>query len=161
MPVPTETLWQLIQADPQLSTIAGAIQSRPELVTLLNGTDPITLFLPTNGALSALPEWAAIAADDARFEQFLLGHAVQGTLDSTQVFASSQLTTMSDETLVIDSVAGTINGGHLVKADTQATNGYLHTVDDALVVPEPTPTTTTTPSTDAPTVTDAPTTTTV
>jgi uncharacterized surface protein with fasciclin (FAS1) repeats len=147
VPLPTETLWQLIQADPQLSTIAGAIQSRPELVTLLSGTDPITLFLPTNAALSALPEWGAISTDDARFELFLLGHAVAGSLDSTAVFASTQLTTMSNETLVIDSVAGTINDAHFVTPDAEATNGYLHTVDAALVVPEPTPTTTEAPTT--------------
>ena len=146
--MPTENLWQLIQADPQLSTIAAAIQSRPELVTQLTGTDPvtatITLFLPTNTALSALPEWTDIAADDERFEAFLLGHAVAGSMNSTQVLAQFELTTLSNETLVIDRLAGTINGARFVTVDTEATNGFLHTVDDALIVPPPTPTTTTT-----------------
>ena len=145
--MPTQNLLQLIQADPQLSTIAAEIQRRPELVTQLTGTDPITLFLPTNTALSALPEWTDIAADDERFEAFLLGHAVAGSLNSTQVLAQFELTTLSDETLVIDRLAGTINGATFVTVDAEATNGYLHTVDDALIIPEPTPTTTT----DAPT----------
>jgi uncharacterized surface protein with fasciclin (FAS1) repeats len=147
--LPTESLWQLVQADPQLSTIVGAIQSRPELVALLSGTDPvtgtnpITLFLPTNTALTALPEWTAIAADDERFEAFLLSHAVAGSLNSTQVLAQFELTTLSNERLVIDRLAGTINGAMFVTVDAQATNGYVHTVDDALIVPPPTPTTTT------------------
>jgi transforming growth factor-beta-induced protein len=149
VPLPTQTLWQLIQADPQLSTLAGAIQTRPELVNLLGGSGPITLFLPTNAALSALPEWSGIAADDARFAMFLLGHAVEGSLDSAQVLASSELTTMSDEKLVIDRLAGTINGARFVTLDTQATNGYLHTVDGALVVPAP-PATTAAPAAEAP-----------
>jgi uncharacterized surface protein with fasciclin (FAS1) repeats len=54
---------------------------------------------------------------------------------------------MSNETLVIDRLAGTINGAMFVTVDAQATNGYVHTVDDALIVPPPTPTTTTTAAT--------------
>jgi uncharacterized surface protein with fasciclin (FAS1) repeats len=110
----------------------------------LTGADPITLFLPTNAALSALPEWTDIAADDARFEAFLRGHAVAGSLNSDQVLAHVELTTLSNETLVIDGPARTINGAMFVTADAHATNGFLHTVDDALTVPPPTPTTTTT-----------------
>ena len=151
--MPTENLWQLIQADPQLSTIGGAIQSRPELVALLSGTDPvtgtnpITVFLPTNTALAGLPEWTAIAADDERFEAFLLSHAVAGSLNSTQVLAQFELTTLSNEKLVIDRLAGTINGARFVTVDAQATNGYVHTVDDALIIPPPPTTTTEAPTT--------------
>ena len=116
----------------------------------VNGMNPITLFLPTNTALSTLPEWPAIATDDERFEAFLRGHAVAGSLNSTQVLAQSELTTLSNETLVIDNLAGTINGAMFVTVDAEATNGFLHTVDAALIVPPPTPTTTTS---EAPTTT--------
>ena len=141
--MPTETLWQLIQADPDLSLFSSAVQSRPELVALLSRPEPLTLFLPTDAALAAMPEWSGISADDELLSAFVNGHAVNGALTSPEVLASFELTALSGDTLVIDGLAGTVNGRHFVTADTEGTNGYLHTMDGPLVNP---PTTTTTTS---------------
>jgi len=141
------TAWQLIQADPELSSIATAIGARPELVLLLSGTEPLTLFMPTNTALLAMPTWPAISIDEVLFDDFLRGHVVAGALTSVDVLASFELTSIGDDTLVIDRLAGTINGATFVTIDAQATNGYLHTVNAPLITPAPTIETATTEST--------------
>jgi len=126
--------------------IAAAIAPRPDLVLLLEGDAPITVLLPTNTAISAIPNWADIAADDVAFSDFLRGHIVSGRLTSVQILGEFELTTISGETLVIDRLAGTINGARFVSIDAAATNGYVHTIDGPLVIVEVTPTTTTTPN---------------
>jgi len=136
VPAPTLTAWELVQADPSLRMVTAAIEDRPDLVLLLSGNDPLTLLLPTDTALADIPRWAEIAADDATFAEFLRGHIVAGELTGEQVIGAFELTTLSDEKLLIDRLAGTINGARFVTVDDAATNGYLHTVDGALVIPE-------------------------
>jgi hypothetical protein len=40
---PTQTGWELIQSDPQLSDYTAAIETRPDLVELINGTEVVTV----------------------------------------------------------------------------------------------------------------------
>lgn len=135
--------------------ITTAIESRPDLVLLLNGDAPVTALLPTNAAIAAVPNWADVAADDVAFTEFLRGHIVSGELTSVQVLETFELTTIGGQTLVIDRLAGTINGARFVTVDAHGTNGYVHTVDAPLVTVEAT-TTTTTATTATTTTTTAP-----
>jgi uncharacterized surface protein with fasciclin (FAS1) repeats len=102
---------------------------------LINSQNVVTVFVPTNQALSLIPNWDQIAADDAAMNSFVRSHIVTGGLTAEDIFAESQLTTINDERLVIDPAAETINDAHIVTANQQATNGYFHTIDRALVVP--------------------------
>ena len=140
---PTETDWELIQADPEASVYAAAVTTRPELVEVINSGD-VTVFVPTNAATEAEPSWNAIVADDAAFDEFVRSHIISGAVTVEQLFTGttpSQVPTIGGATLTVDPVARTINGARIVTPDAHGTNGYVHTIDQLLVVPPVTPTT--------------------
>jgi uncharacterized surface protein with fasciclin (FAS1) repeats len=135
---PTQTNWELIQSDPQLSDYASAVATDPVLVDLINGNDLITVFAPTNSAVAQMPSWDAIVADPAALDNFVKSHAVPGALTIEQLFAGTtprQLTTLSGEMLIVDPLQQTVNGARIVTPDTPATNGVVQTIDRLLVVP--------------------------
>jgi uncharacterized surface protein with fasciclin (FAS1) repeats len=137
------------------------VATNPDLVDLINGDDVITVFVPTNSAIDQVPNWDAIVADPVALDRFVRSHAVPGALTIDQLFTGTtprQLTTLSGEMLTVDPVQQTINGARIVTPDTPATNGVVQTVDRLLIVPEPTPTTTTTLAAAPTTVAAAPTT---
>jgi uncharacterized surface protein with fasciclin (FAS1) repeats len=136
----------LIESDPQLSDYASAVATDPVLVELIDGTDVITVFAPTNSAIAQVPNWDAIVADPVALDRFVKSHAIPGALTVEQLFAGTtptQLTALSGDILTVDPVQQTINGARIVTPDTPATNGVVQTVDRLFIVPEPTPTTTT------------------
>ena len=77
---PTQTDWELIQEDPQLSDYTAGFADRPELVELVNGTDVVTVFAPTNAAIAQVANWDEIVADDEAFESFVRSHLISGAL---------------------------------------------------------------------------------
>ena len=112
---PTQTDWELIQRDPQLSDYTSAVATDPQLVELINGDNVITVFAPTNSAIAQVPNWDAIVADPAALDSFVRSHAVAGALTVDQLFAGTtptELTTLNGETLMVDPVQRTINGAH-------------------------------------------------
>jgi uncharacterized surface protein with fasciclin (FAS1) repeats len=155
---PTQTDWELIQSDPQLSDYASAVATDPQLVELINGVDPVTVFAPNNSAIAQVPNWDAIVADAAALDSFVRSHAVAGALTVDQLFAGTaptELRTLSGEVLTVDPVQRTINGANVVTPDTPATNGIVQTIDRVLVVPTVTTTTTSTTEAAAPTTASA------
>jgi uncharacterized surface protein with fasciclin (FAS1) repeats len=166
VPAP-QSLWELVQLDPNLSEFAAAVQSAG-LVGLLDGTmtvadlsallgidlqvelglDPLleiyTVFAPPNSVVTALPDWAAIKADPAASRRFVLSHIVPDSYLVAEVFAFTELTSLNGDVLAVDSVAQTISGAHVVTPDLAAPNGVLHVVDAFVIVPTLAPPTTTT-----------------
>ncbi len=142
---PTQTDWELIQEDPQLSDYTAGFADRPELVELVNGTDVVTVFAPTNAAIAQVANWDEIVADDEAFESFVRSHLISGALTAADLFTGIEpyeLPTLSGETIEVDPVNQTINGATIVTADTQGTNGIVQTIDALLVVPTLAPATT-------------------
>ena len=173
MPAP-ESLWDVVQADPNLTEFAAAVQTAG-LVGLLDGPMPVadlsalvgvdlqvelgldpslddyTVFAPPNAALTALPDWAAIKADPAASRRFVLAHVVPGTHVLAEILTLAELTSLNGDVLAIDQGAQTINGAHVVTPDIAAPNGVLHVVDTFVVVPSLAPPATTTVAPTAPT----------
>ena len=140
----------MIQEDQQLSEYAAGFVDRPELVELINGDDVVTVFVPTNQAIALVPNWDEIVADDEAFDSFVRSHLITGAVTADQLFTGTeprQVATLSGEMVTIDPVAQTINGASIVTADTPATNGLVHTIDQLFIVPTVTATTTTSTST--------------
>ena len=86
---PTQTEWELIQVDPEVSDYAAAIATRPELVELINSDDLVTAFVPTNTALDDVPDWEQIVADEAAFDSLVRSHLITGALTAEQIFAGT------------------------------------------------------------------------
>jgi uncharacterized surface protein with fasciclin (FAS1) repeats len=128
----------VIQEDPQLSDYEAGFTNRPELVELINGEDVVTAFAPTNAAIALVSNWDEIVADDEAFDSFVRSHMLTGAVTTDQLFTGTeprQVATLGGEMVTIDPVARTINGASIVSADTSATNGLIHTIDQVLSVP--------------------------
>ena len=148
--MPTETGWQLIQADPQLSRYSGAVTAQQPIVDLLEQPgQTYTIFVPNDAALNAVPDWAAIAADPDALMSFVRKNTVAGSYTVEQLLAAppDSVRNLDGEVLVIDPLLRTINGATIVTPDVQSANGYVQTVNMPLVMVEPPTATTVAPAT--------------
>jgi uncharacterized surface protein with fasciclin (FAS1) repeats len=154
--VPTQTTWELIQADPSLSLFEEAV-----ITAGLESSIGGTVLAPNDSAVSAMPDSAAILIDPTAAAEFVLSHMVSGQLDSAAIFASPTLSTQGGDTLTIDGTLQTIAGpdgtASIVSPDNLGTDGFLHVINAVLDVPPPP----VAPTTEAPTTTADSTTTTV
>merc|ERR1711915_271187 len=116
------------------------------LAETLTGDGPLTVFAPTNDAISALPSsLVQLLMDDTELlKNVLLYHVVAGEITSN----------MADNNVKLDSVEGspllvnlylkskyydgfiTINGKRVVSADNMADNGVVHFIDGVMLVPK-------------------------
>lgn len=146
-PDPTPTPMSIVEiasGDAQFSTLVAALQ-QADLVSVLEGTGPFTVFAPTNAAFTAAGIDLGTISDEA-LKEVLLYHVLggakitSGDLAEGQTYASTASTYGPDATqlsiLIEKNSAGNvvINGTTNVStADVDATNGVIHIVDEVLM----------------------------
>ena len=156
-PVPTapaadNTIVGKAVATPSLSILVAAL-TKAELVGVLKGTGPFTVFAPTNDAFTAANiSVASINAlstptEIATLKQVLLNHVISGSkttaaqltdntyLGTTATYAA---TTNKLSMFVAKTAAGAVklNGvSSVTTADTEASNGIIHIVDKVIGLP--------------------------
>lgn len=139
----TNTLADIASADPQFSLLLAAAV-KADLVGVLSGDEPVTVFAPTNDAFAASGlDAAAVEALTAEQARGILSyHAVPGTIASTDLSAGI-VTTVAQLSLIVGTEGGvTLNGGNavtgganVVTADVPADNGMVHVIDRVLLPP--------------------------
>lgn len=110
---------------------------KANLVDVLKGTGPFTIFAPTNAAFQALFTTLGISGiADLTAEQLvpiLTYHVVSGNVLSTQLQAGN-VETLNGSISVALSPVPTINGSsRIVATDVQASNGVIHVIDQVLL----------------------------
>lgn len=110
---------------------------KANLVDVLKGTGPFTIFAPTNAAFQALFTTLGISGiADLTAEQLvpiLTYHVVSGNVLSTQLQAGN-VETLNGSISVALSPVPTINGSSkIVATDVQASNGVIHVIDQVLL----------------------------
>lgn len=106
-----------LQADPELSTLLGAIGLVEGLADTLDAAEGITIFAPTNDAFAAVAadsrEGRAVAdADLAGIASLLSYHVVPATINSTDITETPQFVqTLLTPGNVIDGGAATLVPG--------------------------------------------------
>ena len=137
------TIADIASSDENFSTLLAVVQ-KADLVSVLAGEGPLTVFAPTNDAFAAsgLDQAAldALSATDAA--QIITYHAVAGTVLSTSLSAGV-VNTVAELSLVVGTEGGvTLNGGNTVaggatvtNADVTADNGVVHVIDRVLLPP--------------------------
>ncbi|KAF1970541.1 Fasciclin-domain-containing protein [Bimuria novae-zelandiae CBS 107.79] len=158
------SLTELIQSQPDLSTLGTALSLVPELLDTLGGLQGITILAPTNSAFEALlaqnttQESFSISQSDAQAVASILAyHVLNGTYTSSDfsgvptyvntllaptsgVFPAN-VTEGQNLGLVLNGENATILSGELqsanvVEADIQAVSGVtVHKIDEVLVLP--------------------------
>ena len=136
------TLMDLVTGSDDLTQLAAAVQTAG-LAEALSGSDPITLFAPSNAAFDVA---GSLPSDKDALRALLLAHAVPGTLTAADLGAAARsdgfvhVTTLSGDALSIQmrstpptvfDESGTIQT--ISSADRMADNGVIHVVDGVLI----------------------------
>lgn len=131
--------------DPEFTILLQAIQNAdPAVLEALQGSDPLTVFAPTDTAFTNLMSVTGMSAEDLLasdlLTDILLYHVVSGEVDSSSVagmdgqFVPTLLSgsnigvsVADDGTILLNEIVG------FVQTDIQAENGVIHVIDDVLL----------------------------
>lgn len=130
---PLPSIVDLAVATPELSTLVGALQAA-DLVSILEGDGPFTVFAPTNDAFAALDE---VPSGDA-LKEVLLYHVAAGKFTAEDLINGQTVTTVQGDEVTVKIVNDEVVLNDTVKvsiADIEASNGIVHVIDGVLLPP--------------------------
>lgn len=157
--VPTQTILEIVNADPELSDLAAYLEEFPDLTALLSGTTEYTLFAPNNAAFTSLYATPGFPADPADISLDLIKGVIAYHVVASQVLKADLAPTGSgagyatlynntnactgaltnqvikvndDGTLLTGSTTTNIA---IAEADILATNGVVHVTASVLIPP--------------------------
>ncbi|KAI8916875.1 FAS1 domain-containing protein [Entophlyctis helioformis] len=141
-----QTALQIAAGNKDFSTLVSLAAKYPGIVSVLNGTTPITVFAPTNAAFTKLstesPALFKTVTEDAKLlETVLTYHVLAGTVfDPTKAAARNFVKTAQGSTLRADVAKEGVTlafglGTSKVAASAPASNGVVHIVDTVLTPP--------------------------
>ena len=122
------------------NTLVAAVQAA-DLVAVLKGDGPFTVFAPTDEAFAALPEGTVetllMPENKDQLVAVLTYHVVPGKVMSSELAGQEiAASTVQGQAVTIDGRNGvTVDGANVVAADIEATNGVIHVID-AVILPQ-------------------------
>jgi uncharacterized surface protein with fasciclin (FAS1) repeats len=120
------------------NTLAAALQAA-DLVDVLKGEGPFTVFAPTDAAFAKLPAGTveALLADKDALVRILTYHVVQGQVMSDAVVNITSAQTVAGIAAPIEVRMGKvyIGGAQVTTADVKASNGVIHIIDSVMLPP--------------------------
>jgi uncharacterized surface protein with fasciclin (FAS1) repeats len=130
---------QLAIANDNLSTLVAAVKAA-DLVGVLSGAGPFTVFAPTNEAFAALPagtvENLLKPENKDQLVAILTYHVVAGKVMSTDLTNGMSAPTVQGENITIDLTDGAkVNGASVIAADVAASNGVVHVINQVILPP--------------------------
>lgn len=142
-PAPTQTLYELISADPNLTTFLGYIDADAELAGYVKGTVPYTIFAPNNAAFATLQTTLGVTSLEVVAPSIigaaLRFHFAAGSSSLASITGKS-IATVQGENVVVNGDGTIATGGSnsnvkVSDPDIAATNGTLHVVETILIPP--------------------------
>ncbi len=135
-----ETIPEIASNADQFSTLVAALKAA-DLVDVLDGDGPFTVFAPTDEAFAALPD--GTVEDLLRPENrdqlvnILTYHVVAGRVFARDVLANGSADALNNQTLRFGVNDGRleVNGVTFVATDLDAANGVIHVIDQVLLPP--------------------------
>ncbi|MEM9793772.1 MAG: fasciclin domain-containing protein [Pseudomonadota bacterium] len=122
------------------NTLVAAVEAA-DLVDVLKGDGPFTVFAPTDDAFAALPEGTVdsllLPENKEQLVAVLTYHVIPGKVMSGDISGQElSVATVQGSEVDINATDGvTIDGASVVTADVEATNGVIHVID-AVILPE-------------------------
>ena len=125
--------------DADFNTLVAALRAA-DLVEVLQGKGPFTVFAPNNAAFAKLPPGAL---DDLlkpenkkKLARILKNHVVEGRVMAADV-ESGKVRTLGGGKVEVVSAGGRVRFGdaHVITADIAASNGVIHVID-TVVMPD-------------------------
>ncbi|MCA1750176.1 MAG: fasciclin domain-containing protein [Cryomorphaceae bacterium] len=135
--VQAQTIWEIIQASEDHTTLEAAIEAA-ELDGVLNNPEAnFTVFAPTDAAFALLGGAVGDLLDDPNggLTNTLLYHVVGGTALSTDLSDGMEINTAQGETVLVTITGGNvlINDAEVTGPDIEADNGVVHVIDAVLL----------------------------
>jgi len=133
-----KTIVEIAAGNEAFSTLVTAVTAA-DLVEVLSGEGPFTVFAPTDEAFAALPEGTLETLlkpeNKDQLVAILTYHVVAGKVMSSDV-AAGEVETVNGEslTVAVDEGVVTVDGAKVVTVDIEASNGVIHVID-AVVLP--------------------------
>src|ERR671932_2950401 len=118
------------------NTLVKAVKAA-DLVELLKGEGPFTVFAPVDAAFDQMPEAALdeLLQDIPKLKKILAYHVVTGDVRSDNLVEIDEAPNIERSVLVIDSSNGyKVNQANVLQADILADNGVIHSID-SIVMP--------------------------
>lgn len=121
-----------------LSTLVAAVKAG-DLVDVLKGDGPFTVFAPTNDAFAALPagtlETLLKPENKDQLVAILTYHVVAGKILSTDLKNGQKATTVQggEITVTLKDGKAMINDATVTAADIMADNGVVHVIDKVIL----------------------------
>ncbi|NQW49901.1 MAG: fasciclin domain-containing protein [Rhodospirillales bacterium] len=123
----------------QFNTLAAALKAG-DLIVVLKGSGPFTVFAPTDEAFKKLPpgtvENLLKPENKAQLVKILTYHVLPGKVMSSALAGKkTDAKTVQGEMVMVDASMGgvTVNGAKVVTADVAADNGVIHVIDTVLI----------------------------
>ncbi|MBI5929990.1 MAG: ABC transporter substrate-binding protein [Chloroflexi bacterium] len=138
------TVVDAIAAQPNLTTLASVFpMAGADVSAALTGAGPFTIFAPTDDAFNTFMAANADLVNQALADPTILAnllsyHVVPGNLLAADVAGSTELTTLTGQTITVtvDGDSVVLNGTvKLVTTDIVAGNGVVHIIDAVLLSP--------------------------
>lgn len=111
-----------------------------DLVTVMKGPGPYTVFAPTDEAFAKVPKDVldGLAKDKAKLQEVLKYHVLTSKWTTDDIKLVKQTGTAQGKSVAFGSAAGalTVNGARIVKANVDCTNGMIHVIDSVLLPPQ-------------------------
>ncbi len=141
---PAESLATIATGNDDFSELVAAAtivseETDTDVLGLLTGADPYTVFAPTNAAFEALYTALGVSGVDeipvTTLEAVLTYHVLPGRVFSTDL-RDGDVATANGATIAIDAANATINEEtNIVIANVLARNGVVHAIDQVLLPP--------------------------
>ncbi len=135
-PLP-ETVVDIALANDDFSILVAAL-IEADLVGVLQGDGPFTVFAPTNDAFVELITALGISAEDLLAQpdlaKVLLYHVVSGKVMSGDLVDGLVAPTVNGESVEFDLTDGVfVNNSQVIIADLEAENGVIHVINSVLI----------------------------
>ena len=118
------------------TSLVAAVQAA-DLVQVLKGPGPFTVFAPNDDAFAKIPkaDLDALLKDKAKLARVLTHHVFAGNANSTDLAALRDLSVADGGRLTIQVVGGKlkVGGANVIQADVTVANGTIHVIDAVLM----------------------------
>jgi len=118
------------------TSLVAAVQAA-DLVQVLKGPGPFTLFAPNDAAFAKIPktDLDALLKDKAKLTKVLTHHVFAGNANSKDLTMLKDLSVADGGRLPIQVVNGKmkVGGANVIQADITVANGTIHVIDAVLM----------------------------
>jgi uncharacterized surface protein with fasciclin (FAS1) repeats len=122
----------------QFKTLVTAVKAA-ELVDVLRGEGPFTVFAPTDKAFEKVPKelWEGLLKDKKKLQGVLTYHVVPGKVMAADVVKLKSAKTVQGKpvNVAVEDGKVKINGANVLKTDIECSNGVIHVIEAVLLPP--------------------------